>query len=322
MDDAENVNSGNAYEVDSYPSQKHDATTKTSGAVFDDSFDLALAVKFTGVLSSRFANGFRMNSPIELARFRSFASEYMDAAKPLTDEELTKLVTACGTTFDGKVYAVSSDAKEQIKDIAEKYFFSGAKVIFYSEFFVKNEVWLFGTSVVSEDMLISILRCLFPNLFFTYTYFGYTDASVFVALESEILRVWGGEILLTYEQLAERLYYVPVDRIKYALGQNGDFIWNSVGTFSHISLICINDEEHATIIQATKKGCDINGFISITDLPLKEIAEHNYHLSMTAVHSAVYRICLSPIFAEIISVTEYNASDEPSYSTGCQSLPL
>ncbi len=252
--------------------------------------------QLTGVLSARFTNGYRLNSPIELVRFKSFAEEDLDEKLTLTDDELKSYIAACGTTYDGKVYAVSAQAKERIKELVEEYFANGAQAIFHAEFYAKNENWLFGASVMSEDMLIGIIRRLFPKLSFTQTYFGYTNASVFAALESEILRVWDGDVLLTYDQLAERLPYIPLERIKYALGQNGDFIWSSVETFSHISRIEITEEEREAIRAAAVRECNARGYVSITDLPFGGIEERNYELSITAVHNAIYRICLSDRF--------------------------
>ena len=258
--------------------------------------ELAVVEQLTDVLSSHFPNGYRLNSPIEMARFRSFASEDLDEEITLTDEELKSYISACGTTFDGKVYAVSAQAKERIKGLVEDYFGEGAQAIFFAEFYAKNEKWLFEASVVSEDMLIDILRSLFSELSFTQTYFGYTNASVFAALEGEILRVWGDDVLLTYGQLAERLRYIPLERIKYALGQNGDFIWSSVETFSHVSRIEITDEERQLIRESAVRECNARSYASITDLPFGEIEERNYELTITAVYNAVYRICLSDKF--------------------------
>jgi len=258
--------------------------------------DSTVIEKLTAVLSSHFSNGYRLNSPIEMMRFRSFAADDLGDDVALSDEDLKSYIAACGTNFEGKVYVVSVESKERIKALVEDYFTGGAQVIFFAEFYAKNDNWLFGASVISEDMLVGILHRLFPSLSFTQTYFGYTNASVFSVLESEILRVWDGDMLLTYAQLAERLPYIPLDRIKYVLGQNGDFIWNSVETFSHISQIEITDDEREAIRAAAIRECNARGYVSITDLPFGEIEERNYELSITAVHNAVYRICLADKF--------------------------
>jgi hypothetical protein len=258
--------------------------------------DPAVVEQMADVLSAHFSNGFRLNSPIEMVRFRSFAENDLGVELTLSDDELKNYIAACGTTYESKVYAVSPEAKDQIRELAKEYFADGAQAIFFAEFYAANENWMFGANVVSVDMLISILRRLFPKLLFTQTYFGYTNASIFAALEREILRVWEDNVLLTYEQLAERLKYIPLDRIKYALGQNGDFIWSSTETFSHISRIEITDEEKQAVSEAAFRECNVHGYASISDLPLGEIGERNCELSITAVHNAIYRICLSDKF--------------------------
>lgn len=258
--------------------------------------DSVLVEKLTDVLSNHFSNGYRLNSSIEMMRFRLFATEDLGDELTLSDEELKSYIMACGTTFDGKLYTVSIEAEERIRELAGEYFANGSQIIFFAEFYSKNENWLFEASVVSEGMLIDILRRVFPGLSFTKTYFGNIDSTVFLAIESEILRVWGEGILITYDELAERLKYIPLERIKSTLGQNGNFIWSSVETFSHISRIDIAEKERAAIIETTVHECNSRGYVSIKDLPYIEIEERNYELSITAIHNAIYRICLCEKF--------------------------
>lgn len=252
--------------------------------------------KITNILLAHFSNGYRLNSTIELARFRSFAAVSFSEEIVLSEEELKRCISACGSIYEGKVYVVSKETKEQIKELAGEYFSDGAQIIFFAEFYSKNESWFFEANIVSENMIIDILREQFPKLSFTQTYFGYTGVSIFDALAGEILRVWGEDVLLTYGQLSERLRYIPLERIKYALSKHVDFIWNSAETFSHVSRIEITDKERQLIREATMQECNSGGYISITSLPYNEIEERNYELSITAVHNAVYRICLSDEF--------------------------
>jgi hypothetical protein len=276
--------------------QSHSDSTSSTVVIPLRSFDPLIVKRLTNILTTRFSNGYRLNSSIETARFRSFALEDFGEELTLSDDELKTYIAACGTAHEGKVYAVSGKTKERIKELAENYFADGAQAIFFAEFYIKNENWLFGKSVISEDMLIGILRKLFPKLSFTQTYFGYTKASVLSVLESEILRVWGDSTLMSYDQLATRLQYVPLKRIKNALSQNADFIWNSVGTFSHVSQIEITEKERNAIRKAITEECDVHGYASIIDMPLKETKEHNHELSTNAIHNAVHRICLADKF--------------------------
>jgi len=67
-----------------------------------------------------------------------------------------------------------------------------------------------------------------------------TRESAHSVIESEILRVWGDDVLMTCERLAERLTHIPVERIKRALGQNADFIWNGRGEYTHIGRFAVD----------------------------------------------------------------------------------
>ena len=250
------------------------------------------------VLKKRYSNGFRLGSFIETERLRKFVSDHVSDAITLTDEELEAFVKACGTVFKGKTYIVSPKTELSIRELAEKYFASGATAIFFTEFFAKHEEWLIGVSVVSAEMLEELLRQMFPHLTFTAAYFGKTDKPVPDVLESELMRIWGDDVLLTYDALAERLKYIPVSRIRLALGQNVDFVWNSTSEFTHISKVDIKQEEKTLIIGFAEKEIGIHGYVSIADFPLDEIAERNYLLSKTAVHNAVFLVCLSDVYEQ------------------------
>lgn len=252
----------------------------------------ALKKQLTRMLSARFQNGFRLNSPIELARFRSFSAEDFDGELALSDEDLRTRIAACGMDFEGKIFVIPNNAKRKIQTLIEKCLFDGTRVVYFTEFYGKNEQWLLEANIVSSDMLAVILRELFPDLSHKKDCFGYVNSSIAGILESEILRAWGEDMLLDYGQLAERLPYIPVERIKQTLGQNGDFIWNSIGTYSHISRIEITDGEREAIQATAARTCAARGYASIADLLPEEIAERYYELSATAVYNAAYRICL------------------------------
>ena len=120
-------------------------TTKTD-ADADDNFDIPVRIsnnisvksdrkpifieKLPDILSANFSNGYRLNSPIEMIRFRAFAADEFGTDISLSDEELQTHIAACGINFDGKVYIVSAEVEERIRGLAENYFADGAKAIF------------------------------------------------------------------------------------------------------------------------------------------------------------------------------------------------
>ena len=247
------------------------------------------------VLVEKFSNGFRYTSKIEIGRLRKFAGNLLNRDVSLPDDDILNYIKSQGTEHDGKIYIVKTETIDHIYDLANAYFDSGAIAIFYSEFYSKNEPWLFESSVISEEMLKKILQTRFAKLYFTHTYFGKTNESVYNVLRSEVGRVWSDDVLITYEKLARRLSYVPQSRIEQFLGSSnsGDYIWNSVGEYTHISKIAISECEIKQIADFVETEICAHSYASLADVPLDEIAEHNHELSRTAIQTGVFQICLS-----------------------------
>jgi len=250
------------------------------------------------VLSKKFTNGFRYSNEIELSRLRRLIKEQLGKEVILNDDEIVRYVKAQGTEYASKIYIISKDTKEHIHRLVEDYFQHGAAAIFYAEFYAKHESWFFESSIVSEEMLTDALRENFRSFYFTQTYFGKTNDSIYNVLQNEILRVWGNEILLTYEALADRLVYIPQFRIEQHLGQNNDFIWNTKGEFTHVDKIDIAEYEKREIANYIESEIRAHGYASISDVSLNEIIDRNYMLSITAIHNAVYFICLADKYSK------------------------
>jgi len=244
------------------------------------------------VLDVRYKNRFRID-PIELGRLRRFMREITDADVTIADDELAEAVKMFGILLDGKVYIVSEDAQIKLKEIVSSYFLTGASVIFYTEFYIKNEQWLFDCSIVSVKMLTDSLRHAFPHLSFTKTYCGYTSTDIHSVVANELSRVWGEDVLLSFDQIAERLPYIPINRIKTALAYNADFIWNSVETYAYKNKIDVSETEKGYVKKVAKGECELHRYVSITTLPIEDFATRNHELSQTAVHNAVFNVYLS-----------------------------
>ncbi len=256
-------------------------------------FDIEINEAIDLVLLKKFTNGFRYSNEIELSRLRRLINEQLGKEVILNDAELIKYVRSQGREYAGKIYIISQETIEHIQQLVEDYFQNGAVAIFYAEFYAKHEFWLIESSIVSEEMLTEILRGSFQSFCLTETYFGKSNDSIYNVLQNEILRVWNNEVLLTYEALAERLTYIPQCRIQQHLGQNNDFINNSRGEFTHVSKIDIAEHEAREIMDYIETEIRAQGYASISDAPLNEIIERNYMLSTTAIHNAVYFICLA-----------------------------
>jgi hypothetical protein len=258
-------------------------------------FEPGVVKAVSDILLAHFPNGFMADSPIELLRFHGYSADDSTDDIPAIDEDLKKAISLCGTLFEGKVYVVGKETASRLKEEIDAEVLSGAEIIYYSNFYGRHESWLFAGRVISEVMLKDMLKTLYPAYTYKASYFSTkrnngTELSI---IKREIMRVWNGDILLNYEQISARLPYIPLDKIKYVLATNGDFIWNSTEVYSHIGMVDISDEERAAIDDYVANACHMAGFASMSDVPLSAIEDHNNELSLTAIYNAVFAIVLS-----------------------------
>lgn len=261
--------------------------TKANNTIFN-----SMIVK---VLSAHFSNGFRLNSPIELLRFRRFAAEDFGNEISITDEELIKSISSCGIFFNGKVYVIGSEVETRIRNNIDLAVSSGVEIIYYSSFYKLHEECLLAGGVISEKMLKEVLSKMYPKYMYKMKYFSpkMGNSTELAKIKREILRVWGSDVTLNYEQLTERLPFIPIEKIKYVLAQNSEFVWNSTRVYTHISKVDVTSEEIIAISNYVDVSCQRDGYVSLSDVPLDGIAERNYELSLTAIQNAVFEIILS-----------------------------
>ncbi len=246
-------------------------------------------------LEEHFKSGFRINSPIEMRRFRRFLMEDYGKDIMLSDEEITESISSCGTLFEGKVYIVQENSIERIKKEIDSAIDIGVEIIFYSAFYEHNREWLFSARIISAEMLKNAIVRLYPRFKYKKNYFSIEaqTGNELAKIKYELLRVWGETVLLSYEQLSERLPYIPVEKIKCVLSQSADFVWNSEGIYTQIQKVDITDEEQTAIVDFVATAYLKTGYASLNDIPLSEIRERNYELTLTAIHNAVFAIVLA-----------------------------
>ncbi len=247
------------------------------------------------VISAHFPNGFRIGSPIELLRFRRFAVENFGNEIPIPDDELKKSIADCGTFFDGKVYIIGNGIISRIQHDVDLAVADGTEIIFYNSFYARHEAWLFSGSVISEDMLRHILVKLYPTFRHKANYCSpkSKNRAEPVEIRNEIMRVWGRDVILNYEQLSERLPYISLDKIKYGLTQNKDFVWVGTRVYTHISKIEFDSNDHRSIINMVEEEIGKRGYFSLAFLDVAESLELNPELSETAVKNGLFQICLT-----------------------------
>ena len=243
-----------------------------------DDVDSEIADRFSAILKDEFDNGYRVASLIDRNRFKQFYSDRYGEDIQLSDEELVLTLAKIGTVQEERIFmregAGSDDLLDDIQADIAKTFKEGASCIYYSELFNKYQTALadrlqvFDADVMKKLLVETSYREYFPgkDFFFLYgrSYDVSNDVKKFMLHASEPM---------TYDEIHERLWYIPRDVIKQTLRASSDMINVAQETYMHINHFPISADELKRISEL------INGQLSqrsfITDAELRELIEKN-----------------------------------------------
>jgi hypothetical protein len=248
---------------------------------------------FIEILKSRFAFGIRINSPIEIMRFKRFYSDDYGMDCPWTDEEIMDKIQQNCFIHEEKGYILEEDTVGLIMNEIYELKMNGARIVYYSALFEKNEEWFYKVQIFSETMLKNFIKKYASDIFCKKTYFSWENSTENILLTENIIDVWGTDVLQDYYSLEEKMEYVPIEKIKYALANNVCFVWNSAETYTLDSRFVISDSEKDLILRyVDKKSKNING-VSLEDIPAQSVYEENFELSKAAILTLIFEIVLS-----------------------------
>lgn len=248
--------------------------------------------ELSGLIASHYRYGFRLGSPIELMRLRNYA-EAEDIILPEDDELLEREIAAVGMEIDGKIRVIDSNLLEKTGSLSDQVFESGCKVIFLEKFLEKNADWFDEQHIVSTDMLKEILKRCRPQYYFGQNIItpGHKRSEQ-EAIVREILRVNEDNTVILFQELTEKLIYIPADKISWNLSMSPEFVWISEGKYFLMRHFDISEEEKKAILNYVSLECGMKGYASLADIPYGRTAENNHELTRSALQTAVYNAVL------------------------------
>ena len=247
------------------------------------------------IISKKFAYGFRLGSPIELMKLKEYAEKENIVIKE-NDKEIIEIISKNGFTANGKLYVFAEEEKSQINCFLDEIFKHGHSVVYYEKFMDEYREWLDENHVVSETILKECFLKTRSDLFYAKNFVSREKNTEEAAVIGEMLRIWKDETLLSFEEISDRLPYIPVEKIKFYLSASKFFVWVSEGRYTCIRSFVITNDEEKEILDFVTRECDVNGFASLSNIPLGDIIEQNYELTETAIFYAIYNRCLSDSF--------------------------
>lgn len=250
------------------------------------------------LLLAKFPYGLRIDSIIDIMKFKSYAED--EQVEFTADDDLLKAqILNFGITCEGKSYFISDESCSEIMLLLDSIFDAGHSVIYYENLYNLHQELCEKCHVYSQELLGCLLERRFPLIYTAKNFITKNSCRMKEsdAVEFELARVWGDAVKHTYDELYEKLPYIPDEKIRFYLSYAQKFVWSSPETFVAIDKFIITDVEREAIYSYVKNKCNVIGYASINDVPLGNIVEENYDMSITAIYDIIYRVVLKDDFA-------------------------
>ena len=247
------------------------------------------------VLQKHYPYGYRIESSIEMKRLRKFA-EIDGLALPDNDMQLKAEIANAGILIEDKVYVIDNETITGLHRIVQTIKEDGLQCFFFDSFLDRHQEWADEKRITS----VEILREIFTRNQDGVLSKGHESyiAKNFVsfngkctekdAVTDEMRRVWGSNSVSYVEKLRASLPYVPEEYIRRYLSGNRNFAWVAEEQYLLVDRLVITKDEEAAIYKFVADGCAEVGFASMADIPLGNLVEENYELTITGLHTAIY----------------------------------
>ncbi len=236
------------------------------------------------VVADIFPNGIRPASIIDLKKLkRCYSSRFQREIPEST--EITVILKDNGIQNGDKVYILTDDQKQSLKNLIVQIFASGHRVIYYSELLYHHSDLLESCHLLNEPLMRVAFGSLLPQAVCKEEYMLSNEDANDV---EEITRAFGEDLVLTCQQLKARCPYLTLNAIKSALSRSSRFVWSSTETYAQTDLVQLAPEEVNRIKQTVINQIQTDGYYSLAKLPLEESCSLNPGVSVSAVRDAMF----------------------------------
>ena len=204
--------------------------------------------EYAAVLKKNFRKGFRMESPLELRKFRKYYVTINGMELEDSDEQINQNIKKMCLLYDGKAFLpdamLSDELRESLLQHIDESFANGKQALYYQAIYNYFSEAFLDSHIHDAEMLRAYLMHLgMSGVCFNRSYIS-QKSSIETDPLSEIRECLKEHACpMTYEELFSELSHLPQRKIKFILASNAEFVNNGKGEYFHESSVALSDEE-------------------------------------------------------------------------------
>jgi hypothetical protein len=223
------------------------------------------------VLTSRFPNGFRLGSVIDMKKFKRFFEEMNGHALTSDDSSISEVIRRCGIEYEGKLYTpeamLSDEVKEELFAYIDNRFENGATLVYFEALFSTFYDKFLDYRIYDADMLREYITIVSGNKYYITKDFLSKVFVTEVDPVEEVRKCLKENVLpLQTEELQKMLPHIPENKISAILGSRLEFVKNRKGEYFHADNFDLTDEELDDVEKMIEDEIKKNGFMSGNEL--------------------------------------------------------
>lgn len=262
---------------------------------------------YKAVLAQRYPRGYRLNSSIEMKKFRRYYEEINEAELTQESEFVEDIIRSCGIEHEGRVYAPSTMLSDELRDKLfnhiDSTFTSGKTVIYFEALFKEFSEEFLDHNIYDADMLKTYISHMAGDRFYIARSYMSVEQRVSADPIEDVrtcLKEQG--IPMEVDELCKTLSHIPSDRIRMLLGTNGEFVRNSKGEYFHVDSFAVTDEELDNIADLIESEIADHIFVSGNELYDAIRRKYPYVYERNAIFSIIgWRDALKYLLGEMFS---------------------
>lgn len=263
-----------------------------------DTEDEELLNNIRSVLSQDYPKGFRLHSAIALRKFRRCYELLIGEPIDEDDERIAQLIEKGGICYEDMAYMPVNMADENTHNAIMQYirdtFDDGTKGIYYDAIYNALSDQLLDSCIYSPEMLREYLSYMNEGFYYINKRYISQEAGYAFNTYDEIKRILlAEEEPITIEAVHQRLSNIPLQKVRYTLASNDDFISDGSERYFYVQKVSLAESDLSAIKKIIHQNIEERKFLSGTELlgllktNREELFEKNAVFSDLGIRNAI-----------------------------------